>query len=105
MTVEDIYDARTMLFSLMYILGNKDNIELNIDIENSNNHEKAIADIEYRQQVISDYLDLIKNKQETEDNEYKISLENDKYSVEFNNKDYSSQHIISGIISFTISTN
>ena len=104
MSVEDIYDARAMLFSLMYILGNKDNIELNID-DNSKNIDKYKVDLKYRQQVLEDYLELIKNRQDNEDNinGYKLSLENDKYSVEFNHKDFSTDYTSSGIVSFNIS--
>ena len=105
MSVEDIYDSKAMLMSLMYVLGNKDNIELNTYDENSKDYDKSILDLGYRKQVLSEYLDLISNKKvnEKNENDYTLSLDNDKYKIEFNNLYFSSEYYLSGIISFNIS--
>lgn len=104
MSAEDIYDLRAMLLSFMYILGNKDNIELNIDTENSKEFSKSLADLNYRSTVINEFDSLFSNKKadETLNDKYTYTLSNDKYSIDFDNWVSSSTYSVSGIISFSI---
>ena len=63
MDIEDIYDSRAMLLSFMYILGNKDNVELNQDIEDTNNISKSLKDTLYRSKIEEEFDELLKIKQ------------------------------------------
>lgn len=104
MTPEDIYDARAMLMSFMYILGNKENIELNIDTENSKEYSKSLADLNYRTKVAGEFDNLFSNKKvdENYDNKYTYSLYNDKYDIDFDSWISSSTYSITGFVSFNI---
>lgn len=105
MSVEDIYDARAMLLSFMYVLGNKENIELNIDTENSKEYSKSLTDLNYRTKVAGEFDSLFSNKKVDDkyDDKYTYSLSNDKYSIDFDSWISSSTYSVSGIISFNIS--
>lgn len=105
MSVEDIYDAKAMLMSCMYILGNKKNIELNIDTENSKDYSKALTDLNYRSKVAGEFDDLLSNKtvDEKYNDRYTYSLSNSKYSIEFTNWISSNTYSVTGVVSFNIS--
>ena len=105
MSVNDLYDCRAILLASMYILGNKDDIELNQDTENQNNYSKAIIDLTYRTEVAEEFDELFKNETTDEVYEDKItySLSNDKYNVRYENWVTSYTYSVSGIISWSIS--
>lgn len=105
MDIADIYDSKAMLLSFMYILGNKDNIELNQDIEDTNHISKSLKDTFYRSKVAEEYDELFNNIKvdKTYDDEYTYSLDNDKYSINYTSWITEGVYSVSGIVSFSIS--
>lgn len=71
----DFFEIHTMLVSLMYVLGNKDNIQLNSDIENTDDY---IKDLGYQLEVREEVVELIESYT-TKGTSY--SLKNDKYDI------------------------
>lgn len=73
MSVNDFYDSFSMLLASMYLVGNKENIKLNKDI---NNKDKAV-------EASNDYVKLLSNK--TENDRFEgldtFSLNNEKYDI------------------------
>lgn len=104
MDLEDVYDSKAMLLSFMYILGNKDNIQLNQDVEDVNNYSKIEKDLSYRTNVTKEYDELFNNGKVDEkfNDRYTYSLNNDKYDIQYTTWISSSSYSTSGIISFSI---
>lgn len=107
MDIYDIYDSKAMLLSLMYILGNKDNIELNQadeDIEKVKNYSKILKDLSYRTSVAEEYDKLFANKTTDEEinNRYTYTLKNDKYDIDYTSWISSTSYSFSGMIYFYI---
>lgn len=107
MDIENLYDCRALLLASMYVLGNSDNIELNQDIEDSDNFVEILEDATYRTIVAEEYDELFNN--ETIDEDYpdksSYSLSNEKYNISFTDWISSTSYSISGIISWSISLN
>ena len=101
MSVKDSYDCKAMLYSLMYILGNKNNIKLNT----YSYEEEHIKDLLYRLELASDWDKMIENKKT--DSQYSdkktYSIDNDKYSISYTTWITSSVYSVSGLITFNIS--
>lgn len=104
MKIEDIYDVRAMLLSLMYIFGNKENIELNMDADNSKEYSKVLNDLDYRIAVLEEYGKLFENKKVDEeyDDRYTYLLDNEKYDIEFMSWISYSKYSATGLITFNI---
>lgn len=78
----EFFKVHTMLVSLMYVLGNSDNLQLNIDIGKTDDYTNAKKDLEYRVNVVEEHGKLIEN-QTTKDTGFSLSLENDKYDIAY----------------------
>lgn len=103
MSVEDTYDAKAMLLSLMYIYGNENNVELNINIETSKDYDKVMKEFDHRDVATKDYDALFSNKRNsTIADEDRYSLDNDKYSVEYTSMISSSTYSVIGMITFNM---
>ena len=104
MSVEDMYDVKAMLLSLMYIYGNTKNVELNIDTETSKDYDKVMKEFDHRSEAAKDYDALFSNKKTSSiKDEDKYSLDNDQYSIEYTSWISSSTYSVMGMISFNMS--
>ena len=83
MSLDDYYDSQALLISLMYILGNNENIKLNTD-ENSNDYK---LDYPYRLDTEIDAFTVFASLEidPEYDDRYTSSLDNEKYKVSYSN--------------------
>jgi hypothetical protein len=106
MTIDNIYESRALLLSSMYVVGNKKNIALNQDVDdtsNISNYPKILDDLEYRSEVAKDFDKLIaSNKSETN---IDCSLENEKYRIYYKFDLKSDKYFSNGHITFSIYLN
>lgn len=101
MNLNDLYDCRAMLLASMYILANKDNVELSQNIHNLN----TMDDLVHRTIVSFDFDDLFKNKNidKNDENRISYSFSDEKYDVSYYSWLSSSTYSFSGSISWSIS--
>lgn len=82
---QKLYDSRAILMSLMYILGNTNNIELNTNEKYTKNKDKYLKDLSYRTDVLYENYKLFSNKKEDDIFGDVYSLKNKKYDIEYTN--------------------
>lgn len=101
MDLDDLYDCRAMLLASMYILANKDKVELNQNIRNLN----TMDDLVHRTIVSFDFDELFKNKTtyKNDENNISYSLKDEKYDISYTSSLSSSTYSLSGFISWDIS--
>lgn len=103
MNSDDIYNCNALMLSSMYLLGIKDESELNKNISNINTEE----DHAYRNSLLWDYASLLKNM--TVDNEfddkYNYSFKSEKYDISFDKWISSNDNLTLGTISWNIYIN
>jgi len=102
MSIDDIYDSKGIVLSLMYILGNKDNIKLNQDILEAGESDDARKDLIYRTNVFTEFKNLFSNRETDPDftDKYTFSLNNDKYDIKYDSWITVLTYSASGLVSF-----
>lgn len=100
MSLDDFYDSQAMLISLMYILGNKENVTLNTD-ENDSDYK---LDYAYRLDTEIDAFTVFASLEEDPEynDRYTSALENNKYRVSYSNWITLSDSVL---VSYSVSKN